>query len=224
MLVSSDFPQPFLLGYSRAAAHARQGDASKVLRRGWSIEGYSARRGPAAVLSDSGGDTLPRFETRGSLTISYATRLVGWCEQEARLNQAETLKKVSSAAYLLLHQSLTWLLYHYRSSMVSSRVAPSPSLRVSDARSAASLQPSRSSSPTPILTALMRASCVLLSLARGTASRRTLADDLPSLVPSRAPLLALAQKLQAMDNSHVALVSLALNAPGFVNYRCDRDM
>ncbi|ORY88142.1 proliferating cell nuclear antigen, N-terminal domain-domain-containing protein [Leucosporidium creatinivorum] len=31
-------------------------------------------------------------------------------------------------------------------------------------------------------------------------------------------------KLQAMDNSHVALVSLHLNATGFSNYRCDRDM
>ena len=28
--------------------------------------------------------------------------------------------------------------------------------------------------------------------------------------------------LQAMDNSHVALVAVKLDATGFVNYRCDR--
>jgi proliferating cell nuclear antigen len=32
----------------------------------------------------------------------------------------------------------------------------------------------------------------------------------------------LAQNLQAMDNSHVALVSVKLNADGFALYRCDR--
>lgn len=32
------------------------------------------------------------------------------------------------------------------------------------------------------------------------------------------------QKLQAMDNSHVALVSLHLQAVGFEEYRCDRNM
>ncbi|PAV16788.1 proliferating cell nuclear antigen [Pyrrhoderma noxium] len=31
-------------------------------------------------------------------------------------------------------------------------------------------------------------------------------------------------KLQAMDNSHVALVAVSLNHDGFVNYRCDRPM
>ncbi|KAI5480477.1 proliferating cell nuclear antigen (pcna) [Pseudohyphozyma bogoriensis] len=31
-------------------------------------------------------------------------------------------------------------------------------------------------------------------------------------------------KLQAMDNSHVALVSLQLNSSGFQDYRCDRNM
>ncbi len=30
--------------------------------------------------------------------------------------------------------------------------------------------------------------------------------------------------LQAMDNSHVALVSVLLEAPGFKRYRCDRPM
>lgn len=32
------------------------------------------------------------------------------------------------------------------------------------------------------------------------------------------------QNLQAMDNSHVALVSVKLNANGFKRYRCDRPM
>ena len=32
----------------------------------------------------------------------------------------------------------------------------------------------------------------------------------------------LAQNLQAMDNSHVALVSVKLHADGFALYRCDR--
>ena len=31
-------------------------------------------------------------------------------------------------------------------------------------------------------------------------------------------------KLQAMDNSHVALVAVTLQADGFVKYRCDRPM
>lgn len=31
-------------------------------------------------------------------------------------------------------------------------------------------------------------------------------------------------QLQAMDNSHVSLVSLSLRAEGFENYRCDRNM
>ena len=30
------------------------------------------------------------------------------------------------------------------------------------------------------------------------------------------------QELQAMDNSHVALVSVKLERVGFANYRCDR--
>ena len=32
------------------------------------------------------------------------------------------------------------------------------------------------------------------------------------------------QNLQAMDNSHVALVSVKLDATGFKRYRCDRPM
>jgi proliferating cell nuclear antigen len=32
------------------------------------------------------------------------------------------------------------------------------------------------------------------------------------------------QALQAMDNSHVALVSLKLTADQFESYRCDRNM
>jgi hypothetical protein len=32
------------------------------------------------------------------------------------------------------------------------------------------------------------------------------------------------KKLQAMDNSHIALVSLELNRETFTNYRCDRNM
>jgi proliferating cell nuclear antigen len=35
-------------------------------------------------------------------------------------------------------------------------------------------------------------------------------------------LKCLAQNLQAMDNSHVALVSAKLRADGFARYRCDR--
>ncbi|KAG9029146.1 proliferating cell nuclear antigen, partial [Tulasnella sp. UAMH 9824] len=31
-------------------------------------------------------------------------------------------------------------------------------------------------------------------------------------------------KLQAMDNSHVALVAVELNAESFLKYRCDRPM
>jgi hypothetical protein len=34
----------------------------------------------------------------------------------------------------------------------------------------------------------------------------------------------LSKKLQAMDNSHIALVSLELNRETFLNYRCDRNM
>lgn len=32
------------------------------------------------------------------------------------------------------------------------------------------------------------------------------------------------QKLQAMDNSHVALVAVELNRESFLKYRCDRPM
>lgn len=35
---------------------------------------------------------------------------------------------------------------------------------------------------------------------------------------------ALEQNLQAMDSSHVALVSVAMKATGFKRYRCDRPM
>lgn len=37
-------------------------------------------------------------------------------------------------------------------------------------------------------------------------------------------LTAQSQNLQAMDNSHVALVSVALNRDGFTSYRCDHSM
>jgi len=53
-----------------------------------------------------------------------------------------------------------------------------------------------------------------------------------SIVPTRVlyayPSMTLAQltiqALQAMDNSHVALVSLKLLAEQFESYRCDRNM
>jgi proliferating cell nuclear antigen len=42
-----------------------------------------------------------------------------------------------------------------------------------------------------------------------------------SLLWSRK-VVCFAQNLQAMDNSHVALVAVKLNADGFAFYRCDR--
>lgn len=42
--------------------------------------------------------------------------------------------------------------------------------------------------------------------------------------PSRRPNTTRNQHLQAMDNSHVALVSVKLDESGFKSYRCDRPM
>jgi proliferating cell nuclear antigen len=43
-----------------------------------------------------------------------------------------------------------------------------------------------------------------------------------SFVDRKDVIKCLAQNLQAMDNSHVALVSAKLHADGFAFYRCDR--
>ena len=47
-----------------------------------------------------------------------------------------------------------------------------------------------------------------------------------AMLPPDIPLYRarVAQKLQAMDNSHVALVSLNLDKDAFSEFRCDRDM
>lgn len=48
--------------------------------------------------------------------------------------------------------------------------------------------------------------------------------DRMSAFPLRVLVLIRTQELQAMDNSHVALVSVNLDSEGFKRYRCDRPM
>jgi proliferating cell nuclear antigen PCNA len=45
---------------------------------------------------------------------------------------------------------------------------------------------------------------------------------MPFFLPCTRKIVRLAQNLQAMDNSHVALVAVKLHADGFAFYRCDR--
>jgi hypothetical protein len=75
-----------------------------------------------------------------------------------------------------------------------------------------------------------------VSLVNGEPVRRVfpVRDDASTPSTRRASSLAVAlnvdkrlttpQNLQAMDNSHVALVSVHLDASGFKRYRCDRPM